>query len=83
MPHLKTGNSEAAGVVHGGAHRHQVGAVGDVLLVEPDGPPLVTCPVDSETAGTCARDTDAERVQLRDPSAGGLPISHLGGIPSS
>lgn len=34
MPHLKAGNSEAAGVVHGGHHRNQVGAVGYVLLVE-------------------------------------------------
>lgn len=36
-PHLKTGNSEAAGVVGGRGHRHDEGAVGDVLFVESDG----------------------------------------------
>lgn len=34
MPHLKAGNSEAARVVCRGDHGHQVGAVGNVLVVE-------------------------------------------------
>ena len=34
MPHLKAGNSEAAGVVHRSHDRDQEGAVGDVLLVK-------------------------------------------------
>lgn len=43
MPHLKAGNSEAAGVVGRRHHGHQVGAVGDVLLVELDGDFVVAC----------------------------------------
>lgn len=43
VPHLKAGNSEAAGVVGGRHHRHQVGAVGDVLLVELDRDLVVAC----------------------------------------
>ena len=34
MPHLKAGNSEAAGVVHWGDNRNQVGAVGYVLFIK-------------------------------------------------
>ena len=34
MSHLKASNSEAAGVMYGGDYRDQVGAVGDVLIVE-------------------------------------------------
>lgn len=34
MPHLKAGNSEAAGVVRRSDGRHEVGAVGYVLVVE-------------------------------------------------
>lgn len=34
MPHLKAGNSEAAGVVRRSDDRHEVGAVGYVLVVE-------------------------------------------------
>lgn len=36
-PHLKTGNSEAPGVVGRRGHRDDEGAVGDVLVVETDG----------------------------------------------
>lgn len=34
MPHLKAGNSEAAGVVHRSNNRNQEGAVRDVLVVK-------------------------------------------------
>lgn len=34
MPHLKAGNSEAASVVRWSHDRHEVGAVGYVLVVE-------------------------------------------------
>lgn len=54
MPHLKAGNSEAAGVVGGRHHRHQVGAVGDVLLVE----------LDRDLVVACGRDDRSERQRL-------------------
>lgn len=41
--HLKAHNSEAAGIVGGCNDRHQVGALGDVLIVELDGHLVVTC----------------------------------------
>lgn len=43
MPHLKAGNSEAASIVGRCHHRHQVGAVRDVLLVELDRDLVVAC----------------------------------------
>lgn len=43
MPHLKASNSEAPGVMSWSEHRHQEGAVGDVLLVELDGDLVVSC----------------------------------------
>lgn len=42
MPHLKAGNSEAPGVVDGGDHRNQVGAVRYVLLVKLHGNLIIT-----------------------------------------
>lgn len=42
-PHLKTGNSETAGVVRGGRHRDDEGTVWDVLVVEADGHLVVAC----------------------------------------
>lgn len=43
MSHLKTGNSEASGIVCRCAHGHQVGAVRDVLVVELYRHLIVTC----------------------------------------
>lgn len=43
VPHLKTGNSEAPGIVRGRTHGHQVGAVGDVLVIELHRHLVVTC----------------------------------------
>lgn len=43
MPHLKASNSEAPGVMSWSNHRHQEGAVGDVLLVELHGDLVVSC----------------------------------------
>lgn len=54
MPHLKAGNSEAAGVVGGRHHRHQVGAVGDVLLVELDRDLVVACGRERKSASGSA-----------------------------
>lgn len=42
-PHLKTGNSEAAGVIGRRGHRDDEGAVWDVLVVEADGHLVVSC----------------------------------------
>lgn len=42
-PHLKTGNSEAAGVVRRRGHGDDEGAVGDVLVVESDRHLIVAC----------------------------------------
>lgn len=51
MPHLKAGNSEAPGVVGGRHHPHQVGAVGDVLLVELDRDLVVACGREPKVSG--------------------------------
>lgn len=40
-PHLKTGNSETAGVIRRRSHRDDEGAVRDVLVVEADGDLIV------------------------------------------
>lgn len=42
-PHLKTGNSKAAGVVRGGRHRDDEGAVWYVLVIEANGHLVITC----------------------------------------
>lgn len=41
-PHLKTGNSEATGVIRRRGHRDDEGAVRDVLIVETDGHLIVS-----------------------------------------
>lgn len=43
MPHLKASNSEATGVIRWGSNRHQVGAVGYVLVVELHRDLVVSC----------------------------------------
>lgn len=41
-PHLKTGNSETAGIVRWRGHGHHKWTVRDVLFIEPDGHFVVT-----------------------------------------
>lgn len=48
-PHLKTGNSEAPGVVRRRGHGHDEGAVGDVLVVEADRHLVVSCGTGEES----------------------------------
>lgn len=61
VPHLKAGNSEAPGVVGGRHHPHQVGAVGDVLLVELDRDLVVACGREAKVSGPGSGNTNIGR----------------------
>lgn len=78
-PHLKTGNSETAGVVRGGRHRDDEGAVRDVLVVEANGHLVVPCRQDGHrrAKGQHHAREGAARLELHRHGYRASPQKHL------